>query len=107
MLARLRRCALCLAVLAAVPALAGPPREDRRSARIRAAPARPDTGEVQASEAQPIAAAAADAGGVDLAGFLGLLTALAVTWVYARGQRVAAARGLVRPPGGVAPPDRR
>lgn len=87
----LRHCALCL-VLLSLPALAGPPREDRRAARIRSSSARPEPTEVQPSEAAPIAAAAADASGIDLAGFLGMLTALAATVVYARGHRFPTVR---------------
>ena len=100
-----RRCALLL-VLLPLPALAGPPREDRRAARIRNSSARPEpVAEVQPSEAAPIAAAAADAGGVDLAGFLGMVTALAATFVYARSQRFATARATSREPPGAGPPD--
>lgn len=99
----LRRCALCFALLS-LPALAGTAREDRHAARLRAQSARPEGGEVQPSEALPIAAAAADAGGVDLAGFLGILTALAATYVYARGQRVPAGR-VVAPSTPGSPPD--
>jgi len=104
---RLRRFALCL-VLVSLPAVAGPPREDRRSAaRIRASTPRAEpVAEVQPAEAEPIAAAAADAGGVDLAGLLGMLTALAVTFGYARGRRPAVARSPMRPPPGLFPPDR-
>jgi len=101
----LLRCVLCLALLS-LPALAGTVREDRPAARLRAQGPRPEGGEVQPSEALPIAAAAADAGGVDLAGFLGILTALAATYVYARGQRVPAGRGVApSTPGSL--PDRR
>jgi len=103
----LRRCALFL-VLLSVPALAAPAREDRRVARLRPQAARPEVAQVQPSEAIPIAAAAADGGGVDLAGLLGMLTALTGTYVYARGQRIGmAARSVVRPSGSSAPPDRR
>jgi len=93
-----------------LPALAAPPREDLRRARIRtAAPARSvvDEPELQPSEAAPVAAAAADAGGVDLAGLLGMLTALAAAYVYARGQRVSLARQSVQPPAAALPPDPR
>jgi len=97
---RLRRFALCL-VLVSLPALAGPPREDRRAARIRSSNTRTGPTEVQPSEATPIAVAAADAGGVDLAGFLGMLTALAGTFVYARSRRLSTVRSASRaPPGG-------
>jgi hypothetical protein len=101
----LRRCALCL-VLLSLPAFAGPPREDHRAARIRASNPRPDPAEVQSSETVPIAAAAADAGGIDLAGFLGMITALGATFVYARGRRFSPARSPVRPPSGFGPLDR-
>lgn len=100
MFPRLPRSALCF-VLLSLPALAGPPREDRRAARIRASNPRPDPAELQPSEAAPLAAAAADAGGVDLAGFLGMITALGATFVYARGRRFSSARGPVRPPSGL------
>ena len=103
---RFRRCALCL-VLLSLPAVAAPPREDRRAARIRGANLRPEPVEVQPSEAAPIAVAAADASGVDLAGFLGMLTALAATFVYARGWRLSTGRSPARPPPGVGPPERR
>ena len=86
MFASSRRWALPLLLLA-LPAAAAPHREAVRAARIRGPSARTDTGEVAPSEAAPLAAAAAEAGGVDLAGLLGMLTALAVTWVYARAQR--------------------
>lgn len=100
-----RRCALCL-VLLSVPAVAGPPREDRRASRIRAATVRPEpVVEVQPSEAAPIAAAAADAGGIDLAGFLGMLAALAATLVYARGGRRSPTPPRAHP--GLVPTDRR
>ncbi len=62
---------------------------------------------MQPSEAAPLAAAAADAGGVDLAGFLGLLAALASTFVYARGRRFSTERSAAPPPSGLLPPDRR
>ena len=92
-----------------MPAEAAPPREDRRAARIRSSAARPvtDEPEVQPFEAAPLAAAAADAGGVDLAGLLGMLTALAATYVYARGHRQSPARSRVRPPSASLPPDPR
>jgi len=102
----LRRCALCL-VLLALPAVAGPPREDRRAARIRSSVARPEPVEGEPAEATPIVAAAADAGGVDLAGFLGMLTALAVTFVYARGRRLSSERSLARTSPGFLPTERR
>jgi hypothetical protein len=102
----LRRCALCL-VLLSLPALASPPREDRRAARIRNPNPRPEPAEVQPSEAAPIAAAAADAGGIDLAGFLGMLTALAATFVYARGRRLSTVRSSSRMPPVVGPLDPR
>jgi|SRR5689334_23516062 len=104
---RFRRFALCL-VLVSLPAVAGPPREDRRAARVRSQSPRPEpASEVLPTEAAPIAAAAADAGGVDLAGLLGLLTALAVTFGYARGRRPLVARQAARTPPGrypVVPP---
>jgi hypothetical protein len=104
-----RRFALCL-VLVSLPAVGGPPREDRRAAaRIRASSPRAETvppAELQPAEVAPIAAAAADASGVDIAGFLGMLGALAVTIGYARGRRPAPARAPVRPPPGLFPPDR-
>ncbi|HUM10296.1 MAG TPA: hypothetical protein VLT82_05025 [Myxococcaceae bacterium] len=103
---RLRRCAVCLLLLS-LPAVGAPPREDRRAARIRASSSRPEPTVVQPSEAEPIAAAAADAGGVDLAGFLGLLAALASTFVYARGRRLSAERSAAPPPAGLLPPERR
>ena len=103
---RLRHCALCL-VLLSLPAVAGPPREDRRAARLRTANVRPEPAEVQPAEAAPIAAAAADAGGVDLAGFLGMLTALAATFVYARGRRLSTARRPSRASPGIVPPEPR
>ena len=103
---RLRSFALCLVVLVSLPALAGPPREDRRAARIRQqSPRSEPAAEVLPEEAAPIAAAAADAGGVDLAGLLGMLTALAVTFGYARGRRPLVARQPARPPPGHHPTD--
>jgi hypothetical protein len=109
MFPRLRRCALAL-VLFSVPALASaPPREDRRAARIRTArstPApEPEPAEVQPAEAAPIAVAAADAGGIELAGFLGMLTALSASFVYARGRRLSGASTRLRPPPGLGPLD--
>ena|SRR5262245_12296661 len=102
---RFRRFALCL-VLVSLPAVAGPPREDRRAARIRSQTVRPEPeAEVLPAEAAPIVAAAADAGGVDLAGLLGMLTALAVTFGYARGRRPLVARQPSRPPPGHYPTD--
>ena len=63
-----RRFALSLVFLSP-PVLAAPPRDEHRAAaaRIRTPNPRPDPAEVQPSEAAPLAAAAADAGGVDLA----------------------------------------
>lgn len=85
----LRRCALCLALLS-LPAVAGPPpREDRRVARLRSSNPRPEPEEATVPAVEVVAASAADAGRVDLAGFLGMLTALAVTYVFARRQRVS------------------
>lgn len=111
---RLSRCAIAL-VLFSVPALAAsaPPREDRRAARIRparpvlAAEPAPEPAEVHPAEAAPIAAAAADAGGIELAGFLGMLTALSASFVYARGKRLSGASTRLRPPQGLGPPDPR
>jgi hypothetical protein len=101
------RLALLFALLS-LPAVASPPREDRRAARIRPSSARSESPEVQPSEAIPIAAAAADAGGVDLAGFLGMLTALAATYVYARSRRLdLLTRRSAPPPPVTLPPDRR
>jgi hypothetical protein len=54
-----------------------------------------------------VAASAADASGVDLAGFLGMLAALAVTYVYARGRRLPLDRELVRSSPRLPPPERR
>ena len=105
---RLRPFALCLVVLVSLPALAGPPREDRRAARIRQQNPRPEPAaeaEGLPAEAAPIAAAAAEAGGVDLAGLLGMLAALAVTFGYARGRRPLVARQPARPPPGHYPTD--
>ncbi len=103
---RLRPLALCLVVLVSLPAVAGPPREDRRAARIRQQNPRPEpVAEVPPEEAAPIAAAAVDPGGVDLAGLLGMLTALAVTFGYARGRRPLVARQPARPPPGHHPSD--
>ena len=100
---RLRSFALCLVVLVTLPALAGPPREDRRAARIRQqSPRSEPAAEVLPEEAAPLAA---DAGGVDLAGLLGMLTALAVTFGYARGRRPLVARQPARPAPGHYPTD--
>jgi hypothetical protein len=102
---RFRSLALCL-VLVSLPAVAGPPREDRRAARIRSQASRPEpVADVPPEEAAPLAAAATDAGGVDLAGLLGLLGALAVTFGYARGRRPLVARQPARPPPGIHPTD--
>ncbi len=60
---------------------------------------------MQPVEAAPIAVAAADAGGIDLAGFLGMLTALSASFVYARGRRLAGAPSRSRPPPGLGPLD--
>src|SRR5262249_55765675 len=86
-------------VLLSLPVLAGPPRDDRRSARIRNPHPNPATrpepveaSELEPSEAAPLAAAATDPGGIDLAGLLGMVAALAATFVYARGRRSAPAR---------------
>jgi hypothetical protein len=109
----LRRCALVF-VLLSLPALAGSPREDRRSARIRNPHASPpptartevtDGPEVEAPAATPVAVAAVDPGGVDLAGLVGMIAALAGTLVYARGRRFSTAQSAARgrPPAG--PPD--
>ena len=109
----LRRCALCLGLLS-LPALAGPPREDRRAARIRNPhpnPAsRPDEAEapqVEPSEAAPLAAAATDPGGIDLAGLLGMVAALSATFVYARGRRLSPIRSPSQPSPGAGPLDPR
>lgn len=56
---------------------------------------------------QEVAASAADATGVDLAGLLGMLTALGVTYVYARGQRLSVDRGPVRSSRTLPPVERR
>src|SRR5262245_9713132 len=112
---RLCRCALAL-VLFSVPVLASaPPREDRRAARIRTARSIPapapepesEPVEVHPAEAAPIAAAAADAGGIELAGFLGMLTALSASFVYARGRRLSGASSRLRRPPGLGPLDPR
>ena len=111
----LRRCALSL-VLLSLPALAGTPRVDRRAARIRnphpdtMAPARPEATEpsdLEAPGTAPISASAVDPGGVDLAGLVGMITALAATAVYARGRRFSTARSPSRPPPPAGPPDLR
>jgi hypothetical protein len=88
MFSSLRRCVFSLLLLS-LPALAAPRYEDRRAARIRRSSPPPEPAEVEPAEAAPMAAASADVGGVDLAGLLGMLTALAATYVYARGKRVA------------------
>jgi hypothetical protein len=103
---RLRRCALCLALLS-LPAVAGPPREDRRAARVRSSTARPEREEPVAASADVVAASAVDASGVDLAGFLGMLAALTVTYVYARGRRLSLDRELVRSSPRLPPPEPR
>ncbi len=90
----LRRCALCLVFLS-LPAVAVPPREDRRTARLRAASTHPDREEAPAPAVEA-AVSAADAGQIDLAGFVGMLTALAATYVYARRQRVSPGRADTR-----------
>ena len=87
----LRRCAFCL-VLLSLPAVAGPPREDRRTARLRAASIRPDREEAPPPAVEAVAVSALDAGQIDLAGFVGMLIALAATYVYARRQRVSPVR---------------
>lgn|GEM_PF-4969316 len=56
---------------------------------------------------QEVAASAADATGVDLAGLLGMLTALGVTYVYGRGQRLSVDRGPVRSSRTLPPVERR
>lgn len=103
---RLRRCALCLALLS-LPAVAGPPREDRRAARVRPSSARPEREESGPASVDVVAASAVDASGVDLAGFLGMLAALTVTYVYARGRRLPLERDLVRPASRHPPPEPR
>jgi hypothetical protein len=104
------RLALFFAVLS-LPAVAAPPRENRHAARIRSTNvARPDLAEpeVQVAESAPVATAAAAAGsGVDLAGLLGMLTALAASYLYARGHRISLARQPVRPPSASLPSDPR
>ncbi len=103
----LRCCALCLALLSSLTAVAGPPREDRRAARVRPASVRPEREEPGPASADVVAATAADASGVDLAGFLGMLAALTVTYVYARGRRLPLDRELVRSSPSLPPPERR
>ncbi|MGZ6079482.1 MAG: hypothetical protein ACXWK4_01625 [Myxococcaceae bacterium] len=105
---RLRRCALCLALLS-LPAVAGPPREDRRAARVRPSSVRTEREEPAPApaSAEVVAASAVDASGVDLAGFLGMLAALAVTYVYARGRRLPLERDLVRSSPRQPPPEPR
>src|SRR5262249_39520775 len=100
----LRRCALCF-VLLSLPALAGPPRDDRRAARIRNPHPNPTTksepveaSELEPSAAAPLAAAAAARGGFDRAGLLGLVAALGATSVYARGGRFPPVRAPPQPP---------
>jgi hypothetical protein len=87
---RFRRLALCL-VLLAVPASAVPRREDRRVGRVRPAPSAPvEPAEVPPSQPfEEVPMSTADVGGVDLAGLLGMLTAVAATLVYARGRRLS------------------
>ena len=112
----LRCCALSL-VLLSLPALAGTPREDRRSARIRNPHSSPppttrdeatDGPEPEAAGPAPVAAATAvDPGGVDLAGLVGMITALAATLVYARGRRFSTAQSAARPRPPAGPPDLR
>jgi hypothetical protein len=82
-----RLLALCL-VLVSLRALSAPPRDEHRAAaaRIRTPNPRPEPPRCSLRGA-PIAAAAADAGGVDLAGLLGMIGALGATFVYARGRR--------------------
>ena len=101
-----RRFALSLVFLS-LPVLAAPPRDEHRAAaaRIRTPNPRPDPAEVQPSEAAPLAAAAADAGGVDLAGLLGMITALGATFVYARGRRFSPRPVPSRSPPGLGPLD--
>ena len=77
-----------------------------RTARSMPAPEpEPEPAEVHPAEAAPIAAAAADAGGIELAGFLGMLTALSASFVYARGRRLSRASTRLRPPPGLRPLD--
>ena len=98
-----------LFVLLSLTAVAAPPRENRHSARIRSSPVvRPVAAEPEgpAAETAPVAAAAS-LGGVDLAGLLGMLAALAASYVYARGQRIAVARHPMRPPPASVPSDPR
>ena len=102
----LRRCALCLALLS-LPAVAGTPREDRRAARVRPSNVRPEREEPGPASAEVVAASAVDASGVDLAGFLGMLAALTVTYVYARGRRLPLDPELVRPSPRLPPPEPR
>jgi|KBSMisStandDraft_5_1062788.scaffolds.fasta_scaffold428292_2 hypothetical protein len=101
-----RRFALSL-VLLSLTALAAPPRDEHRAAaaRIRTPNPRSEPAEVQPSEAAPIAAAVADAGGVDLAGLLGMITALGATFVYARGRRFSPRPMTTRRPPGFEPLD--
>jgi len=103
----LRRCALCLALLSSLTAVAGPPREDRRAARVRPSSVRPEREEPGPAAAEVVVASAADASGVDLAGFFGMLAALAVTYVYARGRRLPLDRELARSTPSLPPPERR
>lgn len=100
----LRRCALCLLVFS-LPAVAAPRHEDRRVARIRSSSPRPEAVEAEPAEAEaaPLAASTAEPGGVDLAGLLGMLTAIAATYVYARSQRPSPARVRVDGPAGPPP----
>jgi len=109
----LRRCALCLGLLS-LPALAGPPREDRRAARIRNPHPNPasrldeaEAPQVEPSEAAPLAAAATDPGGIDLAGLLGMVAALSATFVYARGRRLSPIRSPSQLSPGAGPLDPR
>ena len=104
------RLALFLAVLS-LPAVAAPPRENRHAARLRSsnvAPPAPTEPDVQPAESAPVATTAAAAGsGVDLAGLLGMLTALAASYVYARGHRMSVARQPVPTPSASLPSDPR
>lgn len=85
----LRRCALSLALLS-LPAGAGPPpREDRRVARLRGSSPRPEREEAPVPAVEVVAVSTVDAGQVELAGLLGMMTALAVTYVFARRQRLS------------------